>query len=482
MEPKDTKPMDESSKLRRWVSNLQLESWQLELLITGFSIFLLVGSIDAYDVFRREFVFNKLRPDAGVINPIVVVAISFVVNSIPLILNFLLINLLVHLLLRGFWIGIVGLSSVSSTIYFDKLNLKGAFRKFIPKKVKSLDELIVYLDKISSVIFAYTYLLVFSILSVVIVTSIIFSLLGLSTWVATLNVNNGLITILSLLIFILIFLVILGAIIFFLDTLLFSAFKKSKWFNVIYFPIYRFFSVVSFSILYRSIYYHLITNFKRKQIVGVALILLVFFFLSQRVSGWDNYKFYPTGDVISEHLMSGNAYDDTRNDTYIGKASIPSKFVDNGYLELFIRYEAADNSLLTFLCPSAQGLSREISISDGFKAGVEVQKDSTVDINELLNQGESYADLVKLSIDCVSELYEIWIDGEKTETDGFMYHSHTNRGEKGYLTVLDIEALSRGHHLLEIRKQTFAGISFMQDITADKISMKTYVRLNFWVQ
>ncbi|MFT6054658.1 MAG: hypothetical protein ACJASP_001552, partial [Roseivirga sp.] len=35
--PKDS----EEGKLRRWVSNLQLESWQLELLITGFSIFLL---------------------------------------------------------------------------------------------------------------------------------------------------------------------------------------------------------------------------------------------------------------------------------------------------------------------------------------------------------------------------------------------------------------------------------------------------------
>ena len=113
----------------------------------------MASSIEGYDNFRRDFGFNKIRPDGGTLNPIVAVAIMFVINSVPIVLKFLLINLLVHLLLRGFWIGIVGLSSVSSSIHFDKLNLKGSFKKFIPNKVRPLDNLIVYLDKVSSVIF-----------------------------------------------------------------------------------------------------------------------------------------------------------------------------------------------------------------------------------------------------------------------------------------------------------------------------------------
>ena len=55
---RDTDKKNES-ELRRWVSNLQLESWQLELLITGFSIFLLATSLEQYDSFESSFVLTN---------------------------------------------------------------------------------------------------------------------------------------------------------------------------------------------------------------------------------------------------------------------------------------------------------------------------------------------------------------------------------------------------------------------------------------
>lgn len=472
----------EPGKLKRWVSNLQLESWQLELLITGFSIFLLVGGIDGYEVFRSEVQFNNIRPDSGAMNPILAVSILFLINSISVVLKFLLINLIIHLLLRGFWIGIVGLSSVSSVINYEQLNLKGNFKKFIPNKVRSLDGLIIYLDKISSVIFAYTYLLVFSIMSVVIVSSFILSLSGLLIWLAGELGDNAFKAIIIFILLVLVALMTIGAILFFIDTLLFSTFKKSKWFSAIYYPIYRLFSVLSLSILYRSIYYHLITNFKRKQIIVVALVLFGIFLMARGVSQWNSFKLFPDNKAISEFYSSRNDFDDTRSDAYINRVSLPSKFINNGFLELFIRYEAADNALLEFLCPVSEGLNRELSISDGFKAGVESQKDSTIDVSDLITGGDALASKIENSINCVSSIYELWIDGIQMNLSQFMYHMHNNKNEKGYLTVVDISTLGRGEHLLEIRKKVFSGVTFMQEIEADKISMRPFARLNFWVE
>lgn len=116
------------SKLRRWVDNLQLESWQLELLITGFSIFLLASGLDQFEAFRQQIKFDKLMATNDY-RLVFTSAGLFIINTIPYALKYFLVSLLLHLLLRGFWIGIVGLSSVSNNIDFDKLKLKGPFRK-----------------------------------------------------------------------------------------------------------------------------------------------------------------------------------------------------------------------------------------------------------------------------------------------------------------------------------------------------------------
>ncbi len=469
----------EEGKLRRWVANLQLESWQLELLITGFSIFLLATSIDQYEVFKSSFRFNKLVVTANA-NSIFIAAGVFIVNTIPLALKFFLISLLIHLLLRGFWIGIVGLSSVSNEIDFTKMKLQGPFKKGIPKRVKSLDDLIFYLDQVSSVIFAYTFLLAFSILSVVIVASFLFSTIGISGYLQTLISNPATIAVLSL-IFIFVFIVLfLAALVFFLDTILFSAFKKSKWFSVIYYPIYRFYSIVSLSFVYRSIYYHLITNFKRKQIVSVSLILLGVLFVSYRINAWDTYTFYPETISENEYIIQKGHYDDERRGGYIKHASIPSKFVDNNFLELFIRYSPSKNGVLEFLCPESKGLERDPSFLDGMRAGMESARDTTKSIEELLGTDSDYDELVKASIDCISQIYNVYIDDVLVENPELFFTTHENKGEKGFEVVIDIEDLPRGRHVLSIDHLVFKGSPFNNTIVAEKLSMSKFVKISFW--
>ena len=474
------RPQDgEDGKLRRWVSNLQLESWQLELLITGFSIFLLATSIEEYEQFSQSINFNKLvaSPDASAV---FVASGRFIIGTVPLAIKFFLISLLVHLLLRGFWIGIVGLSSVSNKIDFDGLKLQGKFRKRLPGMVRTLDELILFLDKVSSVIFAYTFLLAFSILSVVIVASFLFSVMGLTTYLGTLMSNPAAVAITSFIGFFMALFLAICAILFFLDTLLFSAFKKSKWFSTLYYPVYRFFSIISLSFLYRSIYYHLITNYKKKQIIGVIGVLLFIWFISYRIDRWDTYSFFPETISENEFIIQKSHYDDERKGGYIRTASLPSRFIKNDYLEVFIRYSPRDNRILELICEDYKGLKRDPSFMDGIRAGIESQTDTTKTLEELLGTDEQYEQLVKQSTLCFGEMYEVWLNGKKLENQEYFFTRHENKAERGIANVMDISYLERGRHLITIKRYSITGNPVFGELTADRLKMESFVKIPFW--
>jgi len=477
----ESKANNDNGKLRRWVSNLQLESWQLELLITGFSIFLLATSIDQYAEFSASFIFNKLVP-SSVANGIFISSGQFIVNTIPFALKFFLISLLVHLLLRGFWIGIVGLSSVSSTIDLESLNLKGKFRKKIPEKTRSLDDLIFHLDQISSVIFAYTYLLAFSIISVVLVSTFLFSILGLGAYLQVV-IGTGIASaaIITLITTLLVLIFFVGAVIFFLDTILFSAFKKSKWFSVLYYPIYRIFSVVSLSFIYRTIYYHLITNYSKKQIITVTLVLGATLFITERIDSWNTYPFYPEVVETNQYTVLRSHYDDERTKGFVYTASIPSRYIKNDYLELFIRYSPQYNEVLDLLCGDFRNVERNFSFSEAVNAGMQSSRDTIVNINDLLASDKEYDQLVKSSVECLTSIYEVYLDGTKLEGVDYFFTKHNNKGERGVGTVLDIANLERGRHLITINRLDYSGNPMLgQSIAEDKLKMIGLVTIFFW--
>uniref|UniRef100_UPI0040477D90 hypothetical protein n=4 Tax=Roseivirga sp. TaxID=1964215 RepID=UPI0040477D90 len=468
----------EEGKLRRWVANLQLESWQLELLITGFSIFLLASGLEEYNTFNNNFKETKIINGANGANPLINDSIKFILNTIPIGLKFFLINLLIHLLLRGFWIGIVGLSSVSSKIDFESLNFKGKFRRFIPENVKSLDELILYLDKISSVVFAYTFLLVFSIISVVIVFSIGLSTMGVAVASMMNPDSSGLVLGLSVFLVLIVLFYFFMSLIFFLDTLLFSYFKKSRWFSTVYYPFYRFFSFISFAFIYRSIYYHLITNFKKKYIIGFTLVLLAITYTFREVGRMDLDKYYPEYTDKSELMMAEVFYDDLRLDhQYIRTASIPSKYVDNGFLELFIRYNPNNNSILKLICPDAFEMKYRPSVLIGFKEGMKA--DSVI---EAMTNNEEYDKRLLASIACQTSMFEVYVDGELQSDLDYSFKQHAAHQEKGYLTIIDVAQLGRGKHVIELKGLVASRTSIMREVTKEDLSMKTKAKISFWIE
>jgi hypothetical protein len=314
------------------------------------------------------------------------------------------------------------------------------------------------------------------------VSAFLFSLLGVGTFFQnSVDGNQGVLILLSVLNLFLVLILSVGAVIFFLDTILFSAFKKSKWFSVLYYPIYRFFSVISLSFIYRSIYYHLITNYTKKQIISVTLVLGATLFVAYRIDAWQTYPYYPEVIDENQYIMQKGHYDDERREGYIYTGSIPSKFVKNDFLELFLRYSPNSNEVLSVLCPDFRDLERNVSLTRAMSAGAKSAKDSTLTLMEILGTDETYEALVKSSVGCLSSIYEVYIDGEKRDDLEFFFTRHDNKGERGVETVIDIAELKRGRHLITINKLDFNGNPFLSEkITEDKLVAEGLVKISFW--
>ena len=102
-------------EFKQLLQKLQEESWQLELLISGFAIF---GLFTAYPTI--ELAVNDAQNSQQIY--------SFVIYSIAWVSCAILIfNLLLHVMLRGLWIGELGLRYVSGDIAYDDLKYSSKF-------------------------------------------------------------------------------------------------------------------------------------------------------------------------------------------------------------------------------------------------------------------------------------------------------------------------------------------------------------------
>lgn len=107
---------------KKLLKRLEEESWQLELLISGFAIFGLFSLYEPLKIAAIEAQNN------GILHQAVISQVSLFSCII------LLFNLLLHVLLRGLWIGALGLRYVSGDIDYEELNYSQKFTTYLKKK------------------------------------------------------------------------------------------------------------------------------------------------------------------------------------------------------------------------------------------------------------------------------------------------------------------------------------------------------------
>lgn len=477
-----------------WLETLQQESWQLELLISGLLLYGILNGSSYLIEFDKFVEVNVASEGVGrfLARPIYTFAVTA--------WGIFLINFLTHIVLRGFWIGAIGLRYISGEIEYDDLHYSKVFTDHLEKRVGRFDEYIEKLEKACSVIFAFSFLLLFIFLSFLCFIMHI-GLLGtlfskLSSGSDGFGMVGG---------FVIFVYCILGFLVF-LDFITLGLFKKIKDRIVsrIYFCIYLYFSYTTLSFLYRPLLYNFLDNRYTKRLILFSIpyyfLLLTTPFLDSNSNPFFPYKYqrdankseiasidknsihyYHYVDQMQAAQSSFTVLSDA--ELVIQEAAINTYIQDSPYLELFIRQNADDISYL----------KKDKKINPIYKTGIlhpimgAIEKDTIYksieekqrnDLKILKSQKSNFtAEEYRSKLDSLAKVDNIEMNNFKTEKilntkQAFVnsvkisidnqsydslaicrYYIHNNAKEKGILCHIPISQLSEGDHLLHIKKR-----------------------------
>lgn len=438
----------EDSKFKKWLDILQQESWQLELIISGVAI---LGLFQAFEPIIK--ITNSVA--AKTIGNSTLSTISGIgFAAIIICLLSLTICLIIHVILRGLWIGAVGLRYFSGDIDYEVLNYTDKFKNYLQKRIGSFDKYIAKLEDYCSIIFALSFLLVFFFLSFFITIGVVAALVAIIDGLFGTSVIGEVIgTIILVFMFIAIF---LTAFDFFTQGFL----KKKKWIGVIYFPIYRLMSRITFSFLYRPLLYNLLDNKLGKRILAVLLPVfiggLLLFSVNIRESNfhidrWANRAEYARALNYDDEIVD-------RESAFVRGAAIPSKIMKESALPIFIKHRIAIEDVIykidSTLVPENDERGYE---SGGINFQFNIESDST-----------AYPKFQKY-IRLLEEVITIKLDDTIIPASYIM--SHNLKNQRGYETVLDLKDVSRGMHTLHITRK---------DQRSDSIITRDVARIPFW--
>ena len=422
-------------QISQWLKKLERESWQLELLVSAFTIFLLIGASESFGEALVDMRFSYSLDGWPRLLMIFLISIH---ASIRVLTGFLVI----HLLLRGFWIGTIGLRSVQPSIDYDKLNYSSFFQKKLTKRLVELDRLVVVLDELCSIIFSLSFLIIFMILSfgLYIVFLGSYGVLVSAIIEFTGSERGGVlfyVTIVTTLA------ILLSSLIYLIDYFSLGFFKKWNRFGKIYYPVYKFYSLITLSFISRSIYYSLISKFSKKKIRIMYLLAAVFIFSGTFVN-FDQFQYYPMGD--SELILSTNFYDDTRpEDDYVEKASVSSRFLSGSFTSLFLRYNPEDNEQIRSNCPDFVPVK-----NDGFNATITFRSDSS---STQIGDSRFMEEDGEMLLSCLSAYYEVSINDSVYADQKFFFYEHPTKSQKGLITVISTRDFIYGENLISVKKR-----------------------------
>jgi hypothetical protein len=425
-------------KFKKWLDILQQESWQLELIISGFAIYGLFMIIDPIDLASM-----RAQNDNNFYN-------TLLYQGLKVSWYIITVNLIAHVILRGLWIGAIGLRYVSGEIDYEKLNYSEKFTRNLKKAVGSFDNYVATLEKYCSVIFAVTFLLVFYLLGLLVIT-FCFTLIGLwmdkddvaqwpKTWIAT-----------PLIIFLGV-----GLILTFIDFATQGWLKRKKWTTKIYYPFYWVFKYLTLSVLYRPMVYNFLdTRFGKRLIWIVIPLYLGLTFLTGTRFSTSNYL---DMEMNTNSYTAGKAnYFDTLDQdvSFVDRAAIPSKVITKPYLNVFVVYgSSVEDDVFYF--------NEDLKPEEDKRGIFSAASDGTVSWSQRRKGLKEY-------LETLEDMYTLTIDSLDFKPE-FVYAQNLQK-QLGYETFLDLDSIPKGKHVLSVRRK---------DHNRDSVYLRTIVNIPFW--
>jgi len=428
------------AKYREILDELQVQSWQLELVISGFAIFGLFSALEPLQDLAtlKRFEGNLLQ--------------SLFISTIYITCVLAIFNLILHVLLRGLWIGAVGIRSVSGDIDFDQLNIAKVFKTHLKKKIGSFDNYIINLENYSSILFGVTFLIVFITIAISLnfLIFLFFVFFFYENDFLSFEVKAVLGTILFPAFFI-------GHLITIIDFVVPGIVKRSPDVAKVYMPVYKVFSILTLSFIYRPILYNLLDNkFGKKIIYSLIPIYGILLFLFSLETNPSN--FFSPDEPSSTEIGNRRNYRDMmiKNKEFIRNTSIPSKTIKDPFLQITIPYgKRLEDDIVVY-----DSLLKPESDVRGYKSGLNIKFGPDTDTTMI--KPETY-------LKTINNMFQFQIDATTINSELILVTNEYSRLDLEMF--VDLLGYTRGKHLLTIKHKEFK---------TDSIATKDWVTIPFW--
>jgi len=413
----------------QWVKEVARQSWEPELLISGAAAY---ASLSLPDLFKSVFLTYQSEYMIGssfldLYFPALIYAVFASIGQI-MILTFVL-----HFSMRAFWVGMVGLLSVyPEGIRFDEIKYVNNYGKqFLKRKLTSVEEFIIRLDKWCSVLFSIAFIIVLVMLGVAFMYGMFFlvvtvgKMLVPGEWLKSYEIF---ITFLIAIAFGLLMIIIIV-----LKQLKNSS-KAEKWSFLLNYRMSQFiFPLISKATPY--LMYTFYSNLSRRSLMVSSTLIGTLFAVLLVSNSNDSYtrkKIVGTRSYFSkgsmEHLLQSDYYENIR-DTQdpIEHLTIQSDLVKEPFLKLFIAYPKRLDFRLDQFC-----------------------KPITIDAKTSKPARREKQDAHYLA--CFEQMYQVYINQQPVKKLNFMFYVHPISKVKGVITYIPIDDLINGSkNLLQIK-------------------------------
>lgn len=464
-------PKKEDPPRESWFLQLQRESWYLEMIISGVALFFVFQVPDALNQARSSLAYSF----SGIIAILGVGLFTFLKTGS----YFAIVSLILHLILRAFWIGVIGLNSVlPEGIVHERLHYSPLFKKKLQKKLTDPRHWAEKIDNVCSSIYGLTFFVLFLIIGLVlyVLTGIasMFLVEELLSQIEGLGSYWGIVLLLGYT-----FLYLLMGAMTFIDFITLGGLKRGRVSSKIYYVPYRIVSTVTLSFLIRPFYYLLITHISRvKGIIYACSLVLLIFFASHYI--YIKNPYFPQerefsgimihGEQLSEFFKAPGSYKNLISSRKPESAMIDRDIYgkDAGYLRLYIDLYGGMFQNIKRFC---QEKGYEIPLERGWR-----RKFFVMDREGFSIPGANLPiDTFQGSWKCLNERYRVLVNDSTREVD-FFFTNHPGPKDQKLVAHVPIRSLRHGRHELVVKKR-YVGRNEEGERTIEE---SVHTKIPFW--
>lgn len=338
----------------KWLQDLEENSWNLELFISGGAIFSLVQAndwlLEAVSTFR---ITTSLT------------GTNFLLIIIVIALQLLTLGFGLHLLLRAAWVALVCVSYLyPGGVQTGLVRWRRPFRARVPSGA-GLHDAILRLDRICAGVMFVALIATALLGGFVLLLSVLLVVPSITAFADTALWDYYTAGILLLLL------------VYVLDLVLFGLLRRLPVVALVVFPVFWLYDRLSLRILFQPALWLFATNVPRWRIGGLLLLFVLLalftsFEVLQRGFHWlnpmDRRAF--RDQLAPNHALHYGFYRDELGEQPQGGVTIQSKLVDKPFVDLFVVYRAWDDAALRNLKARYVADLLQLSVDDSVYAAI----------------------------------------------------------------------------------------------------------------